>query len=210
MPSSRTPEAAHFYHVWADGHWKVPVHDHLKALRESRFDGSVHIGISGSPLNRDDVKRYVSKFWSPDADFCAEADVGYEQVTITALQEYVHREGTEPYVLYAHSKGAFEESVARDAWREAMTDPLVRHWRLTLSCLQDRDAVGLYWLTPEEFSDRNITSPFFGGNFWWATAAYLRTLPPVGTSSRFDAETWIGLGNPKVLDLQPGWPPFYS
>jgi hypothetical protein len=202
--------AAHFYHVWADGHWKVPVHGHLKALREGRFTGSVHVGITGSPYNRDDVKRYVSKFWAPDTDFCAEADSGYEQVTLNALRDYVHQDGTEPYVLYAHTKGAFEESVARDGWREAMTEPLVRHWSPALSSLADYDAAGLYWLTPEEFAGRNVSTPFFGGNFWWATAAYLRTLPPVGNTSRFDAETWIGLNNPKVLDLQPGWPPFYS
>jgi hypothetical protein len=202
------PETSHFYHIWADGHWKVPVHDHLKALRESQFPGSVHVGIVGTPHNRDDVKRYVSKFWSWETDFCAEGDSGYEQVTISALRDYVHRDGTEPYVLYAHTKGAFAESVARDNWREAMTEPLVRYWRLALAALTNYDAVGLYWLTPEEFSDRNISTPFFGGNFWWATAAYLRTLPLAGNASRFDAEHWIGLGNPKVLDLQPGWPPF--
>jgi hypothetical protein len=46
----------------------------------------------------------------------------------------------------------------------------------------------------------------FGGNFWWANANYLRTLPPLRYKDRFDAETWIGLGNPLVHDLLPGWP----
>jgi hypothetical protein len=203
-----TPRTAHFYHLWADGHWKVPVHEHLRALRDSRYSGSVHIGIVGTPVNRDDAMRYVTKFWSPAVDWCASADTGFEQVTLSALRAYAHQPDAAPYVLYAHTKGAYEESVPRDAWREAMTEPLVRHWEFALPLLERHDAVGLHWLTPAEFPKRQVGSPFFGGNFWWATTAYLRTLPAPGTGSRFDAEAWIGLGSPKVADLRPGWPPY--
>lgn len=202
------PRTAHFYHVWADGHWKVPVHEHLRALRDSRYNGSVHVGLVGTPENRDEAERYVSKFWSPSADWCASADTGYEQVTLTALHAYVHRGDAAPYVLYAHTKGAYEESVSRDLWREAMTGPLVCHWDEVVPRLESCDAAGLYWLTAEEFPGRGITTPFFGGNFWWAASAYLRTLPAPEVTSRFDAEAWIGLGSPRVLDLKPGWPPY--
>lgn len=202
------PRTAHFYHVWADGQWTVPVHEHLRALRDSRYAGSVHVGLVGTPGNRDDAERHIVKFWSPRIDVCASAESGYEQVTLNALHDYVHRSDAAPYVLYAHTKGAYEESVPRDMWREAMTGPLVRHWRLAMPLLETYDAVGLHWLTAEEFPGRGIDTPFFGGNFWWATTAYLRTLPRPGTGSRFDAEGWIGLGNPRVIDLEPGWPPY--
>ena len=202
------PQTAHFYHVWADGHWKVPVHDHLRALRNGRYDGSVHVGIVGTPENRDAVERYLSKFWSPSYRLCASAETGFEQVTLGALRAYVHQPGAAPYVLYAHTKGAYEESVHRDSWREAMTSPLVRNWRLAAAALEEHDAVGLHWLTSQEFPDRQIGTPFFGGNFWWATTDYLRTLPEIGTASRFDAEGWIGRENPKILDLCPGWPDY--
>ena len=187
----------------------MPVHEHLRALRDSGYSGSVHVGIVGTPDNRNDAERYVTKFWSPSAIWCASSDVGYEQVTLNALRSYVHRQDAAPYVLYAHTKGAYEESVPRDLWREAMTFNLVRHWKdLAVPLLRDHDAVGLYWLTAEEFGDRGVATPFFGGNFWWATTAYLRTLPELDTASRFEAEGWIGLGNPKVANLQPGWPPY--
>ena len=73
------------------------------------------------------------------------------------------------------------------------------------------DAVGCHWLTAEQFSswapqEFPDGTPFFGGNFWIARCDYLRTLPEPSTRSRFDAERWIGLGDPRVLDLNPGWP----
>lgn len=200
---------AHFYHIWADGHWKVPVHEHLRALRDARFNGSVHVGLVGSPQNQDEAQRYVTKFWSPAVDWCARAETGFEQVTLNALHAYVRRPDAARHVLYAHTKGAYEESVPRDLWRESMTRWLVRYGgTAAVPLLSGHDAVGLHWLTPEKFRDRNISTPFFGGNFWWAASAYLRTLPAPGTASRFDAEGWIGLGSPKVADLKPGWPDY--
>ena len=47
-----------------------------------------------------------------------------------------------------------------------------------------------------------------------ATAGYLAKLPPVEGGNpnkgynRYKAEEWIGGGNPKVLDLKPGWPDY--
>jgi hypothetical protein len=72
------------------------------------------------------------------------------------------------------------------------------------------DAVGCHWLTAEQFpwaaQEFPEGTPFFGGNFWMARCDYLRRLPEPSTRSRFDAERWIGLRDPKVLDLNPGWP----
>jgi hypothetical protein len=205
------PELAHFYHVWADGAWQVPVHEHFKALRESDFPGSVHVGVTGLPGNRNAVEQYIGKFWSWNYDRCASADKGFEQVTLDALRDYVHRDDAAPYVLYAHTKGAFVESSDNCRWREAMTRELVQKWGDCVPLLEGNDAVGMHWLTSREFP--GITScptsfPFFGGNFWWATTCYLRTLPEVSTTSRYDAEAWIGRGKPRVHNLKPGWP-FY-
>lgn len=203
------PQTAHFYHLWADGHWKVPVHEHLRALRDAKYDGEVHLGLVGTPENQDEAERYAAKFWSPALlRVCARAPSGYEQVTLSALHEYVHRDDAAPYVLYCHTKGAFEESVPRDLWRESMTQLLVRKWNSCVPMLESYDAVGLHWLTAQEHPGRNITTPFFGGNFWWARTDYLRKLPPVATGSRFDAESWIGLENPRVANLRGGWPPY--
>jgi hypothetical protein len=51
-----------------------------------------------------------------------------------------------------------------------------------------------------------VRTPLFAGNFWWARAKYLATLPEPETENRRQAEGWVGLGGPKVYDLRPGWP----
>lgn len=204
-------ELAHFYHIWADGLWQVPAHEHFRALRDSDFAGSVHVGITGTPRNRAAAEVYIAKFWSWNYDLCASANAGFEQVTLNALRDYVHREDAAPYILYAHTKSAHVMSVENCRWREAMTQQLVRRWSDCVPLLEENDAVGLHWLTAQEFpgiTANDTPFPFFGGNFWWATTRYLRTLPKLGTAGRHDAEAWIGLGGPKVRDLKPGWPSY--
>ena len=84
-------------------------------------------------------------------------------------------------------------------------------WRTCVADLANgTDACGCHWLTPEQFP-KLVKSPFFGGTFWWAKASYLKTLPqfPAATwANRFEAENWIGRGNPRprVKDYLPGWP----
>lgn len=208
MASQRNgADIACFYHIWADGAWEAPAHQHFQVLRRSYFDGSVHVGLVGSPQNRDDVQKFVAKFWGHGFDVCASADTGYEQVTLNALREYVHGDDAETFVLYAHTKGAYDDTPFNEDWRYAMTEQLIRYAHTLTLYLYDHDAIGLHWLTPEEFPEL-VTTPFFGGNFWLATTDYLRTLPPVGTETRYDAEAWIGLNNPKVHDLDPGWPSY--
>jgi hypothetical protein len=141
----------------------------------------------------------------------AEAETGFEQVTLKALQSWVAEPDPQTPVLYTHAKGAGVPDPYHDRWRYAMDSRLLFYWRDHVKSLASVDAIGSHWLEPGvdynlgDFEYR-IDTPFFGGNFWWASAGYLAKLPPVRNSSRYDAESWIGLGNPRVLDLAPGWP----
>lgn len=116
------------------------------------------------------------------------------------------------YVLYHHIKGVTHPGHdAYNAWRSRMENGCVVNWRQCIADL-DRgcDAVGCHWLTPEQFPG-TITSPFFGGTFWWATAGYLMQLPPLPPSNwqnRFEAEMWIGRRRPypRIADYHPGFP----
>jgi hypothetical protein len=119
-------------------------------------------------------------------------------------------------VLYAHTKGAAAPGPHQDAWRRSMTCALLSELGRNLEALEaDYDAVGSHWLTPEEFpperryvDGRWTTTPYFGGNFWLASASFLRALPEPPLESRHDAEAWIGRGPrpPRALNLVPGWP----
>jgi hypothetical protein len=117
------------------------------------------------------------------------------------------------YVLYHQAKGVRSpNSDIAAAWRRCMSRHVVHDWRECVAALDSGyDAAGCHWLTPEQFP--KVRSAYFGGNFWWAKASFLATLPelPVTASCREDfylAETWIGRGpqRPKVHDHGAHWP----
>lgn len=124
------------------------------------------------------------------------------------------RESLEPgwAVLYHHTKGVTHPGhAAYDNWRGRMQSACVQEWQ---RCVEDlkrgAEAVGCHWLTPEKFPGA-VTSPFFGGTFWWARSDYLLQLPelpPPTWENRFEAESWIGRRRPypRVVDYIPGWP----
>jgi hypothetical protein len=194
-----------WYHAWVDGDWTEPVLEHVDALLAADYIGPVYLGLVGAKLWRDAA---AGAFDPLDARVAIEADSGFEQVTLAKVREYAQTH--DGAVLYAHTKGAADATEFRKAWRRSMTRRVVSEWHYNLMSLDHYDAVGCHWLTREgypgfeqEFPDG---TPFFGGNFWMARCDYLRTLPEPSTRSRFDAERWIGLGDPPVLDLLPGWP----
>jgi hypothetical protein len=198
-----TPEPVHFYHLHAGGRWHEPAKEHFAALQASGFEGPVSVGLVGPELDRQEARDWLP----PWVRVCAEADSGFEQVTLRKLHDWARHADPETPVLYAHTKGAFNQSAGNTLWRQAMDEALLDIDRC-LDYLQAVDAVGCHWVTPEEFRWEGITSAFFGGNFWWANAGYLAALPGISWETRFQAEQWIGLGDPKIADLIPGWPPY--
>lgn len=209
----------HWYHVYAEGAWAGPITEHINALAESGLGYELDefiVTLVGQKHDRDmarySFERKCEKAGIP-APSWSHFTEGFEQTSLLGLQRMVNGTSREQAVLYAHAKGAFHEVAGRNAaWRKGMTEKLVGGWRECVDNLGEFQTVGCHWITPEEYHDpdheppRFIYSPFYGGNFWWARASYLRTLPPVPADTRYDAETWIGLGNPQACDLSPGWP----
>lgn len=125
------------------------------------------------------------------------------------------------YVLYHHSKGATHEPghdfSAR--WRKCMQKHVITNWRLCVAALDEGyDAAGVHWMEPPATP---VGQYIFAGTFWWAKAAYLKTLPSImerdrikvsgldSAESRYEAEVWIGNGpvRPRVKDFHPNWNP---
>lgn len=198
-------ELAHYFHIYAAGAWQKPLQEHADALSQAGWENPVHIGVIGPPAAREVAIEAAMARWSL---FCGtEADEGYEQLTLDAVRDYAL--GHDGAVLYCHTKGAADPTDFNARWRRSMTKRLVLPWRENLAALEEYDIVGSHWLTPAvtpeggEFADG---LPFFGGNFWMARCDYLRTLPECPLENRWQAEHWIGMGTPRVLDLLPGWP----
>ena len=115
-------------------------------------------------------------------------------------------------VMYHQMKGVTHPGLeSYDICRRRMEHACVWNWRRCVADLErGYDAVGCHWLTPERFPGQ-VTSPFFGGTFWWAGSDYLMQLPPLPADThenRYEAESWIGRRRPypHVQDYIPGWP----
>jgi len=126
------------------------------------------------------------------------------------------------YVLSFHAKGCTHPAgdPMRTRWRGCMQRTVVTNWR---QCVADLDsvfeAVGVHWMVPPATPPGQF---IFAGNFWWAKASFLKTLPSImerdrikvsgidSLESRYEAEVWIGNGPrpPKVKDYHgPMWNP---
>lgn len=203
----------HFYHVYASGAWSTPVREHAEALGKSGFEGETVVGLVGYPEDRERAKNHiVMRFGSngvPIPEVWVEADEGFEQLTLSKLHCDIHNIPGNFPVLYAHTKGAHDDSEWNAIWRRSMTRHVVSNWRACAALLHDYDTVGCHWLTPEEHHnppDYPVTVPMYGGNYWWARTQYLRELPPPENEYRHQAEEWVGQNKPKAFDLLPGWP----
>ncbi len=92
-------------------------------------------------------------------------------------------------ILYLHTKGASHPrpSLYVADWRRLMLHFLVERHDEALATLATADAAGC------NLSDE--PRRHFSGNFWWANATYLKTLPPVPAGDRHEAEWWMLSGN---------------
>jgi hypothetical protein len=202
----------HYYHLFAGSPLSAEITvEHFAALRRAGFDGQVRVGLVGPDRATGSMLGVVDGLWPDCAGVCAREREGFEQVTLTVLHEWARTADPATPVLYAHTKGCTSEENTGSSWgrhwRRSMTRHVVGRWRECVAALASGgyDAVGCHWLTPGEYPGA-VTRPFFAGNFWWATAGYLAGLPPPGDGDRFGAEVWAGLGRPRVLDLNPGYP----
>lgn len=197
----------HYYHVYAAGAWMVPVREHLSVLAVSGLRVPMVIGLVGTFAARRQARHEIGRLLE-DADLpaperWAEADEGWEQVTLGEVHADVHRIPAEFAVMYAHAKGAANPSPLNAAWRRSLTRHVVCGWEECAGLLADgHDTAGCHWVTAHK-----STTAFYAGNFWWARASYLRRLPPPPCESRWQAETWVSsVSDPKAADLLPGWP----
>lgn len=191
---------AHFYHIYADGHWQDPVKEHIDALKQhGLYDSldSFNIGFVGSNKNINSVHEYLKDNDIKYLTVASEPE-GWEQVTMKHISRYAKNKNG--FVMYAHTKGAHDPSPINIAWRKSMTYYNIVHWPTPAKLLAvGYDSVGCHW----------CNDAFWGGTYWWATTNYIRRLSALRYNDRWDAEHWIGQAEHKRLyDMNPGWPGF--
>jgi hypothetical protein len=178
----------HYLHIYADGTgWPEALAEHMDAVTGIEFD-EVNVGIVGHRACRDAVKMCLPPGWT----VVAEADEGWEQVT---LQSIVC--DPDDIICYTHTKGAANDTLVNRRWRHHLEKRMFDTWRTCVHALQSgADIVCPSWLT-ESVVESDLPEGCHGFtpvNFWWARGSYLHTLPAIETGTRYDAETWIGMG----------------
>jgi hypothetical protein len=208
-----------FYHAILDG-GAVPINtdaalgimfEQMAALKASGLSEAATEIIVG--LNGSDAAALMVRAMVPEkARVVRHPDGNHSEIpTLTLLRYWLpgHEDWT---VFYHHIKGVTHPGVPLyERWRRRMEQACVWGWRECVADLKrGTEAVGCHWLTPEQYPAL-VKTPMFGGTFWWATAQYLMTLPPLPEptwANRYEAESWIGRGprRPVVRDYHPGWP----
>ncbi len=194
---------AAFYHCFLDNDvWPGMLAEYQQALRG--FDREVVVGAAGAPAGQRELRQRLS---GEDGTTVVTVAPASERGTMELVRAWALTY-PEDAILYAHTKGASQPTDFNDRWRRSMQHHVVEGWENCRSILEEGyDAVGCHWLHPDVFGEKTMgPTPFFGGNYWLASCSYLRTLPPVPSEDRWGSERWIGMGNPRVFDLLPGWP----
>lgn len=197
----------HFYHIFSNGKWKLPLSSHLSALKESKLIneiGSIKFGISGE--SRDEVDAFL-RDQEIEFDILVDSKSKWEQQTLIPLHEFSKQ--NEGVVFYAHTKGASSSNSYSLSWRTSMTFFNVIQWQNNIEYLRNYDIVGCHWID-SGIKDGKTIPPFFGGNFWWANCSFISQLQKPNNENRWEAEIWLtsNFKNifPRYKDVNPGWP----
>lgn len=200
----------HFYHVYADGTWQDKAEDHVRALKKYElYDNlsSFNVGLVGSDENAGRVIDFLEEN-NTKYTIVAHETTGWEQITLDPLWEMA-KLNKNAYFVYGHTKGAANFHANSEVWRRGMTRTNIVEWQKCIQALNEGySTVGCHYYPGRE----DQPYAFWGGNFWWATSAHVRSLDICRRASRYDAEAWIGSAyqlpefNPKDL-----WPvPIFS
>lgn len=182
----------HFYHIYADGQWREPVEEHVRALNIGLYPNleTFAVGIVGSEENRNKVKQFLNGY---KYTLIAEADSGWEQVTQIPMWEY--SQSHEGLILYAHTKGAYSPIDVNIRWRRSMTYWNVIRWRDAVEKLKTHGAYGCHWIQPLLSMPEHVQGNYmFAGTFFWTHASLMRTWNKPALTHRHEAEGFIGYG----------------
>lgn len=126
----------------------------------------------------------------------------FEFPTLQLIEDTI-QEGDK--ILYFNSLGVTGNSIYKQSWRKYLSYFNIEKWEECIKALDNGyDTCGVDF--------RTDPIPHYSGNFWWANASYLKTLPKIQTLNkpdsprvltlRHNAEMYIGMNQnvkPRVL-----------
>jgi GR25 family glycosyltransferase involved in LPS biosynthesis/tetratricopeptide (TPR) repeat protein/GT2 family glycosyltransferase len=186
-----------FYHLCTINTWRDVLDEQLRRWADSGLAGaSKRIFASVVGPAADEGAAALAEAWGERVEVIhlSEDATCFERPVLEYLRTFCeHGEPLARACWYMHAKGVRPEHAQNPNvtdWRRMMEHVIVDGWRQCVDALRDHDACGANWqLEP---------APHFSGNFWWATPAYLRSLPLRIGPVPLDCERWIGTNQPRV------------
>lgn len=194
----------------------------LELCRSALFDmaSEIHVGLNGDNRNLDLAKPMLPD--DPKVHWHVHGEAHNDERTTLRMLHGWARSNPEFWICYFHLKGAMHPNNKEiNGWRQCMERATITNWSVCAKNLHvGQDMAGAHWLMPGRYNNW-IKSPFWGGNYWWATAAYINQLKPLSdvpnvrphdilaaeSLGGYDVETWIAQNqNPKISDHAPHWP----
>ena len=136
----------------------------------------VYVSLLGIPSERK-IAKAAMKAWPKVCVLFETSDSdNFKATSINLLRSYIREISNDSLVLYAHTKGSTkyrrylgdQQHLAEDDWRRYMLYFLVEKWGTCVSALS---SLG-YKSCGVQLTFAEV--PYYNGNFWWATGAYLK------------------------------------
>jgi SAM-dependent methyltransferase len=204
-PEPATVPIHGFIHVGAMKHWEGLLREQIAKIEASGlYDKTDCIHICFAGISLEDAKKNPTIASLPAKYEVSAADpnrYAYEFVTLHELDVWCRSAPPNALVWYIHTKGTGNNRPGQKEWRNKMEEFVVVHHKLARQKLLAGYAAagGVYcadfrWHIP--------------GNFWWARADHVETLPRIADirgPDRYAAEWWIashgGAGNFYFYDI---------
>jgi hypothetical protein len=190
-----------FYHVLQTGNWVSIFEEQLVKLQQSGlYDAAdyIHIGVNGNehiPWLMPKVNRIRRN-----------PNVHLEADTMVDMWNFC-KANPDYRVLYIHAKGVTHgDNPCIIAWRRYLEHFVIGKWKTCVEKLSAYDCVGTEWENDAHIGDTKAFLPCYAGNFWWANAEYINKLDTDYLFQdtgwiRWQAEFWIGTGNPNYFNF---------
>ena len=194
-----------FYHIACMNHFREVVKEQVELLVSSGLYAEAHtifVACVGSAADLSAVNEILYhypkfKLLSHKTDLKQ-----FEFPTLRLLKAKANQE--KPFFgFYMHTKGVtFPKQPERkggDHWRGYLNKFTIDKWKENVVNLQQgNDLSGATWIAEGDFKRH------FRGNFFWFNSDYVKTLPEIDSlklTDRFEAEFWIGMGNPMIASM---------
>lgn len=184
-----------YFHICQTKHWERSFDFIMNEIKKSGlYEATTEIrcGI----VNNDGKIIYNSRFNDPKLKIVVYASSSdYERPTLLHMRHYSNTDPSNTAYWYVHTKGLrhygtiIEQNVVD--WIILLLYWNISQWRLAVNMLN-------YY---ESYSCNAVGNTHYSGNFWWATAPYIHTLPNTIGSDYVAPEFWICSHEHKMCNI---------